>query len=165
MTIDLMKEMTQISRKIGLETYDLPHPSTLCLAFDRIEMKVCRTLLEQSAQLHDTGVIGSIDATFFERSPASRSCFNKTKYDVQGLKVTNIVDTDTNVILDLHCTTTREGSDADICKQLARRHASELQILTGDKGSVGHIGLEEVSVWMWCETMASPLGVAVRGVL
>lgn len=31
-----------------------------------------------------------------------------------------IGDTETNVILDLHCTTTREGSDADICKQLAR---------------------------------------------
>ena len=121
MTIDLLREMPQISREIGLEPADLPHPSTLCLAFDRIEMEVCRTLLEQSAQLHDTGVIGSIDATFFDRSPASRSYCNKTKYEVQGLKATKLVDTDTNIILDLHCTTTREGSDADICKQLARK--------------------------------------------
>ena len=134
MTIDLLKEMPQISREIGLEPADLPHPSTLCLAFDRIEMEVCRTLLEQSAQLHDTGVIGSIDATFFDRSPASRSYCNKTKYEVQGLKATKLVDTDTNIILDLHCTTTREGSDADICKQLARKHAGELQALTADKG-------------------------------
>jgi len=134
MIIDLLKEMPQISREIGLETADLPHPSTLCLAFDRIEMAVCRTLLQQSADLHDTGPIGAIDATFFERSPASRSYCNKTKYDVQDLKATKLIDTETNVILDLHCTTTREGSDADICKQLARRHAGELQILTADRG-------------------------------
>ncbi len=134
MTIDLLKEMPQISREIGLEPADLPHPSTLCLAFDRIEMAVCRTLLQQSAQLHNTGPIGAIDATYFERSPASRSYCNKTKYEVQDLKATKLVDTETNVILDLHCTTTREGSDADICKQLARRQADKLQILTADKG-------------------------------
>jgi len=134
MTIDLLTEMPQITREIGLEPADLPHPSTLCLAFDRVEMAVCRTLLQQSAQLHDTGEIGALDATYFERSPASRSYCNKTKYEVQDLKATKLVDTETNVILDLHCTTTREGSDADICKQLARRHAGELQILTADKG-------------------------------
>ena len=121
MTINLLTEMPQITREIGLKPADLPHPFTLCLAFDRIEMAVCRTLLQQSAELHDTGSIGAIDATFFERSPASRSYCNKTKYEVQDLKATKLVDTETNVILDLRCTTTREGSDADICKQLARR--------------------------------------------
>ena len=45
MTIDLLKEMPRISREIGLEPADLPHPSTLCLAFERIEMKICRVLL------------------------------------------------------------------------------------------------------------------------
>jgi hypothetical protein len=39
MTIDLLTEMPQICREIGLEPSDLPHHSTLCLAFDRIEMK------------------------------------------------------------------------------------------------------------------------------
>jgi len=134
MTIDLLKEMPRITREIGLEPADLPHPSTLCLAFDRIEMDICRVLLQQSAQLHDTGHIGAIDATYFERSSASRKYCNRTEYEVKKLKATKLVDTDTNVILDLHCTTTREGSDADICKQLARRHAGELLILTADKG-------------------------------
>lgn len=134
MTIDLLKEMPRITREIGLEPADLPHPSTLCLAFDRIEMKVCRVLLQQSAQLHNTGHIRAIDATYFERSPASRTYCTRTEYEVQKLKATKLVDTDTNVILDLHCTTTREGSDADICKQLARRHAGELLILAADKG-------------------------------
>ena len=134
MTIDLLTEMPQITREIGLEPADLPHPSTLCLAFDRIELDICRVLLRQSAQLHDIGDLAALDATYFERSPASRSYCNRTEYDVQKLKATKLVDTDTNIILDLHYTTTREGSDADICKQLARRHAGELQALAADKG-------------------------------
>ena len=53
MTIDLLKEMPQIIGEIGLNAADLPAPSTLCKAFDRISMSVCRVLLRQSAQLHD----------------------------------------------------------------------------------------------------------------
>ena len=45
MTIDLLKEMPQISGEIRRFEADLPHPSTLCLAFENIEMKVCRVLL------------------------------------------------------------------------------------------------------------------------
>ena len=45
MTIDLLKEMPQITREIGLSAADLPCPSTLCKAFDRISMSVCRVLL------------------------------------------------------------------------------------------------------------------------
>jgi len=136
MTIDLLIEMPQICREIDRFKTDIPDHSALCLAFDRIEMEVCWTLLEQSAQLHNTGSIGAIDTTYFERSPASRSYCNKTKYDVQDLKATKIVDTERNVILDLHYTTTREGSDADICKQLARKHAGELQALTAEKATI-----------------------------
>ncbi|SDN52193.1 hypothetical protein SAMN05192554_1556, partial [Haloarchaeobius iranensis] len=38
MTIDLLKEMPQITGEIGLSKADLPAPSTLCKAFDRISM-------------------------------------------------------------------------------------------------------------------------------
>ena len=41
MTIDLLKEMPQIIGEIGLSAADLPSPSTLCKAFDRIYMSVC----------------------------------------------------------------------------------------------------------------------------
>jgi len=34
----------------------------------------------------------------------------------------------------VHCTTTLEGSDAEVCEQLARRHGSELLSLAADKG-------------------------------
>ena len=134
MTIDILTEMPRITREIGLEPADLPHPSTLCLAFDRLEMRVCRVLLRYSAQLHETGEIGAIDATYFDRSRASRHYCRRTNYRVQTMKVTKLVDTETQAILDVHCTTTREGSDAEVCAQLARRYAGELQTLAADKG-------------------------------
>ncbi len=49
MTIDVLTEMPQITGEIGLSAADLPSPSTLCKAFDRISMSVCRVLLRQSA--------------------------------------------------------------------------------------------------------------------
>ena len=45
--------MPQITGEIGLTTTDLFPPSTLCKAFDRISMSVCRVLLRQSVQLHN----------------------------------------------------------------------------------------------------------------
>jgi IS5 family transposase len=134
MTIDLLKEMPQIIGEIGLEAADLPHPSTLCKAFDEMSMSVCRVLLRQSAQLHDPSKHGAIDATFYERSAASRHYCQRTSYRVQKLKVTKLVDTDTQAILDVHCSTNREGSDADLCAQIARRNAGDLLSLAADKG-------------------------------
>jgi IS5 family transposase len=134
MTIDLLKEMPQIIGEIGLETADLPHPSTLCKAFDRIEMSVCRVLLRQSAQLHDPSKHAAIDATFYERSAASRHYCQRISYRVQKVKVTKLVDTATQAVLDIHCSTTREGSDADLAEQIARRNAGDLRSLAADKG-------------------------------
>lgn len=85
--------------------------------------------------MHDTGDIAAIDATHFDRSPASRHYYRRTKYRIQTLEATKLVDTESQPILDCHCTATRDGSDAKICEQLARRHAGELRILTADKGS------------------------------
>ena len=58
-TIDLLKEMPQIIGEIGLEADDLPHPSTLCKAFDEMNMSVCRVLLRQSAQLTPRNTVPS----------------------------------------------------------------------------------------------------------
>ncbi|RLM83467.1 IS5 family transposase [Halobellus sp. Atlit-38R] len=134
MTIDLLKEMPQITGEIGLSAADLPSPSTLCKAFDRISMSVCRVLLRQSAQLHDPSAHGAIDATFYERSAASRHYCQRTSYRVQKLKVTKLVDTASQAVLDVHCSTTREGSDADLAEQIARRNAGDLRSLAADKG-------------------------------
>ena len=50
------------------------------------------------------------------------------------VEATKFVDTETQAILDVHCSTTREGSDADVCAQLARRYGGELQTLAADRG-------------------------------
>ncbi len=96
-------------------------------------MSVCRVLLRQSAQLHDPSKHGAIDATFYERSAASRHCCQRISYRVQKLKVTKLVDTDSrrprrSLFNDL------EGSDADLAEQIARRNAGDLQSLAADKG-------------------------------
>ena len=134
MTIDLLKEMPQITGEIGLDAADLPAPSTLCKALDRIEMSLCRVLLRQSAQLHDPSEHAALDATFYERDRASRHYCHRTNYHVQTLKVTKLVDTESQAILDVHCSTTLEGSDVDLCEQIARRNAGDLRTLAADKG-------------------------------
>jgi IS5 family transposase len=134
MTIDLLKEMPQITGVIGLKAADLHSPSTLCKAFDRISMSVCRVLLGQSAQLHDPSEHGAIDATVYERLAASRHYCQRISYRVQKLKVTKPVDTDSQAVLDVHCSTNRKGSDADLAEQIARRNAGDLRSLAADKG-------------------------------
>ena len=134
MTIDLLKEMPQITRDVGLSAADLPAPSTLCKAFDRISMSVCRVLLRQSAQLHDPTEHGGLDATFYERSAASRHYCDRKDYRVQKLKVTKLIDTASQAVLDVHCSTNREGSDADLAEQIARRKAGDIRSLAADKG-------------------------------
>ena len=136
MTIDLLKEMPQITREIGLNTADLLSPSTLCKALDRIDMSVCRVLLRQPAQLYDLSKHAAIDATFYERSAASRHYCRRISYRVQKLKVTKLVDTDSQAILNVHCSTTREGSDADLAEQIARRNAGDLRSLAADKATI-----------------------------
>ena len=134
MTIDLLKEMPQITGEIGLDAADLPAPSTLCKSLDRIEMSLCRVLLRQSAQLHDPSEHAALDATFYDRDHASRHYCHRTNYRVQTLKVTKLVDTESQAVLDVHCSTTLKGSDADLCEQIARRNAGDLRTLAADKG-------------------------------
>jgi len=93
--------MPGITGEIGLDEADLPAPSTLCKSFDRIEMRVCRVLLRQSVQLKDPSEHAAIDATFDERNRASRHYCHRTNYRVQTLKVTKLVDTATQAVVDL----------------------------------------------------------------
>jgi len=134
MTIDLLKEMPRITREIGLKAADLPHYSTLCKSYDRIEMSICRVLLYRSVDLHDPSEHAAIDATFYERDRASRHYCRRIGHHITTLEATKLVDTETQAILDIHCTTTRDGSDAARCEQIARRNAGDLRSLAADKG-------------------------------
>jgi hypothetical protein len=76
--LDVLETMTQILDVIRLESEDLPHPSTLNKWLNRIKMAVWRVLLRHSAQLHDPSPRVAVDATYYERSPASKHYCNRT---------------------------------------------------------------------------------------
>jgi hypothetical protein len=69
-------------------------------------------LLRQSAQLHDPSDHVAVNATYNDRSRASKHYYQRTNCRFQTLEATKLVDTEPQAILDVHCTTTKEGSDA-----------------------------------------------------
>ncbi|MBC9987865.1 IS5 family transposase [Haloferax sp. AS1] len=131
--LDLLSEMPHICGEIGLEEGNLPDHSTLVKAFDRFEMKVWRVLLRLSPELHDLSGHAAIDATFFDRENASKHYCRRTDYRVQTLKATALVDTETQAILDVHCTT-EKTHDTQLGWQVACRNAGDLHSLAADKG-------------------------------
>ncbi len=129
--VDELIEMPRIREAIDLDS--IPAPSTLCKAFDRLEMAVWRVLLNVSlADLPLNGVIG-IDASGFERAHVSTHYTKRTKTTIQQLKTTLLDDTATNAVLDIHVTTTRKH-DRQIAPQVVKRNIASIAVLTDDKG-------------------------------
>ncbi len=92
-----------------------------------------RVLLNLSiTRLPTIGVVG-IGASGIDRSHASKHYTKRTKLTIQQLKVTLLVDTGANAILDLHVTTTRKH-DSKIAPSLIERNTGKGAILIGDKG-------------------------------
>jgi len=123
--------MPRIRSAINLD--ELPSPSTLCKAFNRLDMAVWRVLLNLSVTLLPTNGIVGVDASGFDRSHASKHYTKRTKLTIQQLKVTLLVDTKANAIIDLHVTTTRKH-DSQIAPSLIKRNTGKVEILLGDKG-------------------------------
>jgi IS5 family transposase len=129
--VDKLIEMSRVRDALNLDS--IPAPSTLCKAFDRLEMAVWRVVLNVSlADVPLNGVTG-IDASGFERTHASTHYTKRTNLTIQQLKTTLLVDTATNAILDVHVTTTRKH-DTQIAPQVVKRNVQSIAVLTGDKG-------------------------------
>lgn len=79
----------------------------------------------------DERIVG-IDASGFDRSHASKHYTKRAKLTIQQLKVTLLVDTRVNAILDLHVTTRKH--DMQIAPSLIKRNINDVAILLGDKG-------------------------------
>jgi len=129
--LDELIDMPRICR--ALELAELPTPSTLCKAFNRLNMGVWRVILTLSPMLLPTSGIIGVDASGFDRSHASKHYTKRAKITFQQLKVTLLVDTKVNAILDLHVTTTRKH-DSQIAPSLIKRNPKGIEILLGDKG-------------------------------
>ena len=130
--VDELIEMPRVRDALNLDSF--PAPSTLCKAFDRLEVAVWRVLLNVSiGDLPLNGVTG-IDASGFERAHASTHYTKRTTLTIQQLRATLLVDTATNAILDIHVMTTTRKHDTQIAPQVTKRNAASIAVLTGDKG-------------------------------
>jgi IS5 family transposase len=90
-------------------------------------------LLNPSVSLLPTSGVARIDASGFDRNYSSKHYTKRTELTIQRLKVTLLVDTRANAILDPHVTTTRRH-DTQIAPSPIDRNAAEVGVLLGDKG-------------------------------
>jgi hypothetical protein len=125
--------MPRIRKAINLT--ELFAPSTLCKAFDRLDMVVWRVRLNLSVTLLPTNGVVGIDASGFGRSHTSEHYTNtkRTKLMIKQLKITLLVNTKVNAILDPHMTTTRKH-DSKIAPSVIKRNIGEVVILLNDRG-------------------------------
>jgi IS5 family transposase len=131
---DLVDELIEMPRIRGaLDLDSIPAPSTLCKAFDRLEMAIWRVLLNVSLADFLLDGVTAIDASGFERAHESAHCTKRTKLTIQQLKTTLLVDTTNNAVLDIHVTTTRKH-DTQIAPKVVKRNTESITVLVGDKG-------------------------------
>lgn len=118
--IDLMPEIKRI-----LDLSKIPHWTTLDKMFLRIKNIVLAALLQAECSF------GSIDATGFDRRHASKQYLIRCRMHIKSLKATFLVDVHSQMIVGIHCTTTRKH-DSKIVLPLTKHH--RLRILCADKG-------------------------------
>jgi len=123
-------EMTRIRRELKLNK--VPHPSTLCRAFNKLSMKTWRALLKLSMKKLDLSGVTGIDASGFDMSYASRHYTKRAEMKLSSLKTTLLVDA-SGAIVDLHITTTRKH-DTRIASPIVKRNSKLIDVLLGDKG-------------------------------
>lgn len=131
--IGTLEHMPRVREKLDLDRGQVPDPSTVCKAMDRLTMALFRSLLQRTISLHELGSIAAIDASSFDRGAASRRYVTQTDYRFRSLKTTILVDCSTGVILDVHCATTKPH-DTKIGWQVLRRNMNRFSTITADKG-------------------------------
>ena len=131
--VDKLKVMGPIRAILDLKRSELPDPSTVCKAMDRLTMTICRRLLRESVTLFELGDLAAIDASGFDRIAASRRYARRTDYRFLAMKTTVLTDCESGAILDIHCTTSRPH-DTQIGWQVLTRNLNRLHTVTADKG-------------------------------
>lgn len=131
--VDLASEMDRVRQLLGLPIHGFPAPLTLYRSFDRAPMHVWRALLTRSSQLLDHSGHGAVVATFFTRRQASPNYLKRVERSVETLKITLLIDTADQAILDVHCSA-KWPNDAAVGPQITSRNAEKLTSLAADKG-------------------------------
>jgi IS5 family transposase len=131
--MDVLQEMPGVLDTFGLSTTNLPDFTTVCARKQTLKMKVWRVLLRLSVSIHELGDVQAIDATGFGRRAVSRHYGKRVGYYFQAVKTTALVDCETNVILDVHCSM-KQPHDSQIGWQVLTRNLDQLNTITADKG-------------------------------
>lgn len=129
--LDELIEMPRIRRVLRL--IELPTASTLCKAFNRLEIAVWCVILTLSTTLLPTSGVVGVDTSEFDRSHVLKHYTKRAELTIQHFKVTLLVDTKLNAILDLHVMTTRKH-DSQIVPSLIKRSPQNSNALLGHKG-------------------------------
>ena len=127
---DYLNEMPGI-----LDVFDLdesPDHTSFSIWDGEFPMQELRRLLRRSAEQAELSGTASIDAGGFQRDQASSHYRNRVGYSFNAMKTTQLVDTESLVIMDAHFTT-KKAYDGHIGLQVFRRNAEDLQALLADK--------------------------------
>lgn len=90
-------------------------------------------LLSLPVSLLPTNGVAATDESEFDRSHATKHYTKRTKLTVQQLKVTLLVDTGADAILERYIPTTRKH-DTRVAPSVINRNVIELRVLLGDGG-------------------------------
>lgn len=131
--VDMASEMDRLRIPLQLPLFGFPKSSTLYRSFNRTPMHVWRALLKRSTKLLDRSGHAAIDATFFERHQASTHYLRRTDRSVETLKITFLIDTADQAILDVHCSA-KWPNDAIVGPKLTDRNSDNLVSVAADKG-------------------------------
>jgi len=131
--VDLASEMDRVRALLELPLHGFPDASTLYRSFNRAPMCVWRALLRRSAALLDRSGHAAVDATFFDRNQASSHYLWLIDRSVETLKVTFLIDTADQAIIDVDVAA-KWPNDAKIGPKISRRNPDSLENLAADKG-------------------------------
>ena len=131
--VDLASEMDRVRGLLQLPIHGFPDGSTLYRSFNRAPMHVWRALLRRSAALLERSGRGAVDATFIDRNQASSHYLRRIDRSVETLKVTLLIDTADQAIIDLDVSA-KWPNDAKIGPKISRRNTGSLESLAADKG-------------------------------
>lgn len=131
--LDVLHEMPGIVAIFDLSVGELPDFTTICTRKQDLEMRIWRVLLRLSAELQEPGEVQAIDATGFDRVQASQHYANRTNYTFRSVKTTALIDCESSLILDIHCSM-KQPHDTQIGWQVLKRNLHRVETLTADKG-------------------------------
>ncbi|WP_435348564.1 IS5 family transposase [Haloarchaeobius sp. HRN-SO-5] len=131
--MDVLREMPRVANSLDLTVETLPHFSTVCARKQAIPMTRWRAILDASVELYELGDVQAIDATGVDRVQASQHYAKRTDYTFEAVKTTLLIDCETSVILDIHCSM-KQPHDTQVGWQVLVRNLDALTAVAADKG-------------------------------